>query len=98
MSSDSNSLKKELKDLITDKTINIRGPTEANQQISRSLNLLSDYLSLITLMTYLLSLVGLYYFSAHFLSKKIKTFNIYKSLGISSSYLFKVNFFVEYWR
>lgn len=85
--------KKELKDLITDKTINIRGPTEANQQISRSLNLLSDYLSLITLMTYLLSLVGLYYFSAHFLSKKIKTFNIYKSLGISSSYLFKVNFF-----
>ncbi len=85
--------KKELKDLITDKTINVRGPTEANQQISRSLNLLSDYLSLITLMTYLLSLVGLYYFSAHFLSKKIKTFNIYKSLGISSSYLFKVNFF-----
>lgn len=85
-------VQKELKSVIPDKVIRIRGPTEANRQVERSLGLLSDYLSLITLMTYLLSLVGLYYFSQHFLSKKIKTFNIYKSLGLTTGYLFKINF------
>ena len=85
-------IQKELRDLIIDKSVKIRGPTEASEQISRSLVLLTDYLSLITLMTYLLSLVGLYYFTQHFLSKKLKTFSIYKAMGIKTSFLFKVNF------
>lgn len=83
---------KDLRDLIVDKAVKIVGPTESSQQIGRSLNLLTDYLSLITLMTYLLSLVGLYYFTQHFLSKKLKTFSIYKAMGIKTSFLFKVNF------
>lgn len=82
----------ELRTLIPDKSIKINGPEESSQQISRSLNMLTDYLSLITLMTYLLSLVGLYYFTQHFLSKKLKTFSIYKALGVKTSYLFKINF------
>ena len=86
-------VQKELRSLIIDKSIKIAGPEESSQQISRSLNLLTDYLSLITLMTYLLSLVGLYYFTQHFLSKKLKTFSIYKALGIKTSFLFRVNFF-----
>lgn len=85
-------VQKELRDLIVDKSVKIRGPTEASEQISRSLILLTDYLSLITLMTYLLSLVGLYYFTQHFLSKKLKTFSIYKAMGLKTSFLFRANF------
>ncbi len=90
-----NDLKKtqtDLRALLPDKTIKIVGPVESSEQIARSLNILSDYLSLITLMTYLLSLVGLYYFTQHFLSKKLKTFSIYKSLGLKTTFLFKVSF------
>lgn len=85
-------VQKDLRKLVIDKSVKIAGPEESSQQISRSLGLLSDYLSLITLMTYLLSLVGLYYFTQHFLSKKLKTFSIYKAMGIKTSFLFRVNF------
>jgi putative ABC transport system permease protein len=85
-------IQKELRTLLPDKSIKIVGPEESSQQIARSLNMLSDYLALITLMTYLLSLVGLYYFTQHFLSKKLKTFSIYKSLGLKTTFLFRVSF------
>lgn len=81
----------DFRQLLPDRTIKITGPEESSQQISRSLRLLGDYLSLITLMTYLLSLIGLYYFTQHFLSQKIKTFSIYKAMGLKTSFLFKVN-------
>ncbi len=86
-------IQKELRSLITDKAVKITGAEESSEQIARSLNLLTDYLSLITLLTYLLSLVGLYYFTQYFLSKKLKTFSIYKALGMKTSALFKCNFF-----
>jgi putative ABC transport system permease protein len=82
----------ELRLLLPDKSIKIVGPEESSQQVARSMSILSDYLGLITLMTYLLSLVGLYYFTQHFLSKKLKTFSIYKTLGLKTTFLFKVNF------
>jgi putative ABC transport system permease protein len=83
---------KEFRSVLLDKSIKIVGPEESSQQIAKSLNLLSDYLSLITLMTYLLSLVGLYYFTQYFLSKKLKTFSIYKALGLTTTFLFRVSF------
>ncbi len=86
-------IQKELRKLISDKSVKITGAQESSEQIARSLNLLTDYLSLITLLTYLLSLVGLYYFTQYFLSKKLKTFSIYKALGMKTSVLFKCNFF-----
>ena len=85
-------IKREIRLLVPDKSIKIIGPEESSQQVARSLNILSDYLALITLMTYLLSLVGLYYFTQHFLSKKLKTFSIYKSLGIKTTFLFRISF------
>ncbi|MGZ3807824.1 MAG: ABC transporter permease, partial [Bacteriovorax sp.] len=90
--SDLKKVQKELRALLPDKSIKIVSPEESSQQIARSLNVLSDYLSLITLITYLLSLVGLYYFTQHFLSKKLKTFSIYKALGLKTTFLFRVNF------
>lgn len=86
------SVQTELRKSVPDRSIKIATPEESSQQINRSLTLLTDYLSLITLMTYLLSLVGLYYFTQHFLSKKLKTFSIYKAMGIKTSFLFSVNF------
>jgi putative ABC transport system permease protein len=85
-------IKNELRELIADKSVKIVGPTEASEQVARSLNILADYLSLITLLTYLLSLVGLYYFTQHFLSKKLKPFSIYKAMGVKTSFLFRTNF------
>ncbi len=82
----------ELRLLLPDKSIHIVSPDESSKQIAKSLNILSDYLSLITLLTYLLSLVGLYYFTQYFLSKKLKTFSIYKTLGIKTSFLFHISF------
>ena len=86
-------LKIELWNQLEDKTIKVNGPVESSQQISRSINLLIDYLSLITLLTYLLSLVGIYYFSEHYLSKQIKNYAIYKSMGITNGFIFKSNLF-----
>ena len=60
-------IKTQLQKMLNDKSIRIIGPKESSEQISRSLSLLTDYLSLITLLTYLLSLVGIYYFTQHFL-------------------------------
>lgn len=85
-------IQSELREIITDKAVKITGAEQASEQIARSLNLLSDYLGLITLLTYLLSLVGLYYFTQYFLSKKLKTFSIYKAMGLKTSALFKFNF------
>lgn len=82
----------DIKTMLNDRSIRVNGPTESSQQISRSLLLLADYLSLITLLTYLLSLIGLYYFSQHFLSSKLKVFSIYKAMGVKTSFLFRVNF------
>lgn len=87
-----NKIQNELREIITDKSVKITGAEQASEQIARSLNLLSDYLGLITLLTYLLSLVGLYYFTQYFLSKKLKTFSIYKAMGLKTSALFKFNF------
>lgn len=81
-----------IKKIINDRSIKVVGPTEASEQVSRSLLLLADYLSLITLLTYLLSLIGLYYFAQHFLSAKLRVFSIYKAMGIKTSFLFKINF------
>jgi putative ABC transport system permease protein len=85
-------IQKDLLKKIPDRTIKILTPLESGQQISRSLDILGNYLSLITLMTYLLSLIGLYYFTQHYLSLKLKTFSIYKALGLKTSFLFKLSF------
>lgn len=86
-------IQKELRNLIKDLSVKILTPRESNEQVMRSLNLLTDYLSLITLLTYLLSLVALYYFTQHFLSKKMKLFSIYKAMGVGPRFLFRVSFF-----
>lgn len=78
--------------LIPDRSVKILSSRESSVQVSRSYQMLGDYLSLITLTTYLLSLIGLYYFTQHFLSKKLKTLSIYKALGLKTSFLFLINF------
>ncbi len=81
-------IKKELTKLLKDPLIKVKGPKEASEQIGRSLNYLSDYLGLITLLTYILSLIGLYYFTQYFLSKNLKNIAIFKSLGFKPVHLF----------
>jgi len=78
-----------LKSSFKDKTIRVQTPIELSSQMSRSVELLSDYLSLITLLTYLLSLIGLFYFTKHFLSKRLKVTSIYRVLGVKNQFLYK---------
>ena len=89
---DSKVIKENVRKLLNDRSIKVVDASDSTQQVARALMLLADYLSLITLLTYLLSLIGLYYFSQHFLAAKLKVFSIYKALGIKTSFLFKVNF------
>lgn len=77
--------------IIKDQTIKIKGPKESSEQIARSLNYLSDYLGLITLLTYILSLIGLYYFTHHFLSKGLKSIALFKALGFTPQKVFILN-------
>lgn len=86
-----NKYKEELKKLLSDQAVRIRGPKESSEQVGRSLNYLADYLGLITLLTYILSLIGLYYFTHHFLSKSVRTIAIYKALGFAPFKIFLVN-------
>ena len=43
------------------------------------------------MLTYILSLVGLYYFTQHYLSKRIKTLSIYRAIGFKNSFLFYIS-------
>ena len=86
-----NRLQRDLRKIFTDPAIRIRGPKESSEQVGRSLNYLADYLGLITLLTYILSLIGLYYFTHHFLSKSLKNIAIYKALGMAPRKIFTVN-------
>ncbi len=83
-------VKKDLREKIIDKTVKVQGPKESSEQISRSLNYLSDYLGLVTLLTYILSLIGLYYFTHYFLSKGLRNIAILKALGLRPRKIFFV--------
>jgi putative ABC transport system permease protein len=83
-------LKEQLRNKINDKSIRVLDFQDSGQQSNRALSLLNDYLGLISLVAYVLGLLGLYYFTQYILSKKIKTIAIYKSLGLDFKFLFKV--------
>lgn len=83
-------LKEQLKNRLNDKSIRVLDFQDSGQQNNRALTLLNDYLGLISLVAYVLGLLGLYYFTQYILSKKIKTIAIYKSLGLDFKFLFKV--------
>lgn len=83
-------LKTTLRNILKDPGIKIKGPKESSEQVGRSLNYLSDYLGLITLLTYILSLIGLYYFTHYFLSRSLKNIAIFKALGLKTTIIFSV--------
>lgn len=84
-------IRSKFNEVIKDQTIKVKGPKESSEQIARSLNYLSDYLGLITLLTYILSLIGLYYFTHHFLSKGLKSIALFKALGFTPQKVFSLN-------
>ena len=83
-------VKESLKKIINDKNIRVQDYKDSGEQSNRAITLLNDYLGLISLVCYMLGLLGLYYFTQYILTKKIKTIAIYKSLGLDFKFLFKV--------
>ena len=65
--------KESLKKIINDKNIRVQDYKDSGQQSNRAITLLNDYLGLISLVSYMLGLLGLYYFTQYILTKKIKT-------------------------
>jgi len=77
-------LKNKLNELINDNTYRVSLPKDSSDQVGRVTNYLTDFLGLVSLSSFILSLVGVFYLFRSYISKERKTFGILKTLGITS--------------
>jgi len=80
---DSKKLETQLKDLIKDKTVKIVTKENSNQALTRSLSLIADYLNLISLLTYVITCIGIFYFIQHISFIRMKEIALYKVFGLN---------------
>lgn len=85
-------IKENISQKITDPAIKIRTPKSSSQQMGRVLNYLSDYLGLIGVVAFLISLIGSSYLFQSHLIEKLKQLGILKSLGVSIASLMGIYF------
>lgn len=76
-------LQKEIGQKLSDTSIRITTADEAAKSSIRALSYLGDYLGLISLVGFLLSALGAGFIFFESLSKQLKIFSIYQSLGLS---------------
>lgn len=74
--------------LIIDPAIKVRTPENSSEQLSRTINYLSDYLGLIGIVALLISSVGSSFLFQSYLFERIKTIGIMKSVGVSRNQIF----------
>ncbi len=67
---------------ITDPAVRFTSPKEANQDVSRVLSYLSDYLSLVTMAAIFLCAIGCAFLIRYYLGQKVKTYAVYRALGM----------------
>ncbi|MBT4790422.1 MAG: FtsX-like permease family protein, partial [Halobacteriovoraceae bacterium] len=73
----------DLKKMVKDPAISVRGPKDSGQQLGRVLNYLTDYLGLVGLVAVLISSIGAFYLFQSYLLSRIKYMGILKTLGLS---------------
>jgi putative ABC transport system permease protein len=76
-----------LQSQIKDPSIRINSRNAVNEQSSRILDYLTDYMGLISIVTIVLTFFGSLYLFRHFFFKQLQNIAIYKSLGFSPSYI-----------
>jgi putative ABC transport system permease protein len=81
-----------LKNKFTDPSIRFSNYKEASENANRQLNLLSDFLSLAALISFLVGLLGVYYINLNFFKQKSKSISLIKFMGASHKDVLKFIF------
>ncbi len=76
-------LQKELKEEFSDPTLRINLPSDTSEQVARAGNVFSDYLQLISLVSFILSVVGTFYLFRGLIGQRLKDAAILRALGLS---------------
>jgi len=77
-------MKNKLNDLIDDNTYRVSLPKDSSDQVGRVTDYLTDFLGLVSLSSFILSLVGVFYLFRSYISRERKVFGILKTLGVTS--------------
>lgn len=80
--------KKELVDIINDSAVRVSTPEDSSERISRALNYVFDFLGLVSLTSFILSLLGLFFILRTHLGLRQRTFALMKSLGLHKRELY----------
>ncbi len=76
-----------LKDKINDPAVRIRSRENVNEQSTRILDYLTDYMGLISIVTILLTFFGSLYLFRHYFLKQLQNIAILRSLGFGPNYI-----------
>jgi putative ABC transport system permease protein len=82
-------IEKDLKVVIPDPSIKIQRQEKSQGQLQRITNILSDFVQLMTLIGFCLSLIGFFYLERSFLILRQKDLSLYRVLGLTSEDLRK---------
>ena len=78
-------LKLELQTEFSDPTLRINLPSDTSEQVARAGNVFSDYLQLISLVSFILSVVGTFYLFRGLIGQRLKDAAILRALGLAPS-------------
>lgn len=80
-------IQKELQDEFSDPTLRINLPSDTSEQVARAGNVFSDYLQLISLVSFILSVVGTFYLFRGLIGQRLKDAAILRALGLGPNYV-----------
>ena len=89
---DAKSLANELNKKLTDPAIRVSTSENASEQVGRLLGYLGDYLGLSGLVALFLTVIGQIFLFRNYLTKRHRDIAVYKCLGFSDGFIFKVYF------
>ncbi len=75
-------IQKELQAEFSDPTLRINLPSDTSEQVARAGNVFSDYLQLISLVSFILSVVGTFYLFRGLIGQRLKDAAILRALGL----------------
>lgn len=76
-------IQKELRELFNDPSLRVSLPSDTSEQVARAGNVFSDYLQLISLVSFILSVVGTFYLFRGLIGQRLKDAAILRALGLN---------------
>lgn len=80
-------IQKELQKEFSDPSLRINLPSDTSEQVARAGNVFSDYLQLISLVSFILSVVGTFYLFRGLIGQRLKDVAILRALGLGPNYV-----------